>query len=206
MLFMSVAQQPKWGLGRLTVVASRSHTLRNTQPVGLLWMISPSQRLLHTQHTTQDTNIHAPSGIWPRDHSNQAASDLRLRPHGHRDRPNFYLKRRILLIRNQWSHSLRFCSLVIPMLLWGTLFFKLIAGVSSIFSHYTCCHSPRLTSMKSDRTGDKLQVLTVTCLGAIQSLQIQALQGSVTWCTTRVGTADSYDILLTWKNHDSWKT
>jgi hypothetical protein len=34
----------------------------------------------------QETNIHAPSGIRTRDHSNQAAADLRLRPPGYRGR------------------------------------------------------------------------------------------------------------------------
>jgi hypothetical protein len=61
-------------LGRLVVDVSRSCTHARTQP---------------TQHTTQETNIHALSGIQTRDTSSQAASDLRFRPHGHRHRP-FY--------------------------------------------------------------------------------------------------------------------
>jgi hypothetical protein len=51
-------------------------------------VISPSQRLLpdNTQHT-QQTNIHAPSGIRTHDRSSrQAAVDLRLRRRGHWDR------------------------------------------------------------------------------------------------------------------------
>ena len=35
--FFSVAQQPYSGVGRLTVEVSRSCTIRNTYPVGLLW-------------------------------------------------------------------------------------------------------------------------------------------------------------------------
>ena len=51
-------------------------------------MISPSQRPLpdNTQ-PSQQTNIHAPSGIRTHDLSRRAAVDLRLRPCGHWDRP-----------------------------------------------------------------------------------------------------------------------
>jgi hypothetical protein len=38
-----------------------------------------------TQHKTQQTNIYALSGIQTRDPRNQAAADLRLKPHNHRD-------------------------------------------------------------------------------------------------------------------------
>ena len=48
-------------------------------------MISLSQRPLPTQQR-KETNIHALSGFRTRDPSNQAAADLRLRPHGHWDR------------------------------------------------------------------------------------------------------------------------
>jgi hypothetical protein len=41
---------------------------------------SASCRGLYSHRTTQQTNIHAPSGIWTRDPSNQAVADLRLRP------------------------------------------------------------------------------------------------------------------------------
>jgi hypothetical protein len=49
--------------------------------------ISPSQRPLPTQHTTHETNIPSLSGVRSRDPSNQAVSDLRLRPYGPRDWP-----------------------------------------------------------------------------------------------------------------------
>ena len=50
-------------------------------------VISLSQRPLpdNTQHS-QQTNIHAPSGIRTHDLSRRAIADLRLRPHGHWDR------------------------------------------------------------------------------------------------------------------------
>jgi hypothetical protein len=37
---------------------------------------------------TQETNIHALSWIRTSNFSNQAAADLRLKPHGHRDQPH----------------------------------------------------------------------------------------------------------------------
>jgi hypothetical protein len=48
-------------------------------------VISPSQRPLPTQHNiqTQETNIHALSGIQTHGPTNQAAANLRLRPRGH---------------------------------------------------------------------------------------------------------------------------
>jgi hypothetical protein len=46
--------------------------------------ISLSQRPLHTQQT-EETHIHALSGIRTPDPINQAATDVRFRPHGHRD-------------------------------------------------------------------------------------------------------------------------
>jgi hypothetical protein len=47
---------------------------------------SARRRGLYLHRTTQQTNIHASSGIWTRDPSNQAAADLRLRPLCHWDR------------------------------------------------------------------------------------------------------------------------
>jgi hypothetical protein len=46
-------------------------------------------RYLHNTQQTQGTYIHALSGIQTRDRSNQAAADLHLRQHGHRDRQEF---------------------------------------------------------------------------------------------------------------------
>ena len=50
------------------------------------WSARCRGRYLHNTQQIQGTNIHALSGIRTRDISNQAAADLRLRPHGHRDR------------------------------------------------------------------------------------------------------------------------
>jgi hypothetical protein len=57
--------------------------------VGLLWTGDQPVAMASVytgQHNTetQQTNIHALSGIRIRDPSNQAAADLRLRPRGHR--------------------------------------------------------------------------------------------------------------------------
>jgi len=43
-------------------------------------------RYLHNTQQIQGANTHALSGIRTPDVNNQAAADLRLRPHGHRDR------------------------------------------------------------------------------------------------------------------------
>jgi hypothetical protein len=86
----SVAQRPNSGLGRLTDEVSSAHTDRHAQPVGLLCTTDQLvAEVLPTQHTkkkTKETNVHAVSGIQTRDLSNRAASDLCVRPHGHRDR------------------------------------------------------------------------------------------------------------------------
>jgi hypothetical protein len=47
---------------------------------------SARRRGLYLHRRTQQTNIHAASGIRSRDPSNQPAADLRLRPRGHWDR------------------------------------------------------------------------------------------------------------------------
>jgi hypothetical protein len=85
-----VAQQPTFGLGRLTVEVARSHTIRHTQTPGSTSLIkrSPhrSGRYLQKTQKTQEMNIHALGGIQTCDPSNQAPADLLLRPLGHRDR------------------------------------------------------------------------------------------------------------------------
>jgi hypothetical protein len=62
-----------------------------THTVGLLWTSDQPVAKASTytgQHNieTQETNIHALTGIRTRDPSNQAAADLRLRPRGYRGR------------------------------------------------------------------------------------------------------------------------
>jgi hypothetical protein len=70
-----------------------------THTVGLLWTSDQPVAEASTytgQHNieTQETDIHALSGIRTRDPSNQAAEDLRLRPRGYRVRRNLFLKSR----------------------------------------------------------------------------------------------------------------
>jgi hypothetical protein len=57
-----------------------SHTVRptHTQYISSDTAISPSQRPLPTKHTTEETDIHAVSGIRTNDTGNHATADLRL--------------------------------------------------------------------------------------------------------------------------------
>jgi hypothetical protein len=69
--------------------------------VGLLWTSDQPVSETSTstgQHNieTQETNIHALSGIRTGDPSNQAAADLRLRPRGYRGR--LYLNKTMLFL------------------------------------------------------------------------------------------------------------
>ena len=67
---------------------ARAHA--HTYPVGLLWtsdQLVAEAAYLHNTQQTQQTNIHALGEIRNRDTRNLAASYLRLRPHGNRDRP-----------------------------------------------------------------------------------------------------------------------
>jgi hypothetical protein len=100
----SLALQPILVLGALclrflehtqlnTYTHIHAHTYTHTPGRPLLneWSACRRGRYLHTTQQTQQTNIHAFSGIRNRDSSNQAAADLRLRPQGHRVwRTNIY--------------------------------------------------------------------------------------------------------------------
>ena len=62
--YISVAQHPKWGLGRLTVEVSRSHTIRHTHtPVGLLCTRyqSVAQAATYTTHNKHKRRTSTPS-------------------------------------------------------------------------------------------------------------------------------------------------
>jgi hypothetical protein len=79
---------PCKNLGRLTY---RGFVILLRHTAGLLWTSGQPVAKASTytrQHNiqTQETNIHALSGIRTHDPSNQAAADLRLRPRGHWDR------------------------------------------------------------------------------------------------------------------------
>jgi hypothetical protein len=94
---------PYFSFVLLRTEVSWSHTYRHT--VGLLW--TSDQPVAETstytgQHDieTQQTNIHAPSGIPTGDPSNQTAADLRLRPRGHWDRHTYTY---IHLWRRRWE-------------------------------------------------------------------------------------------------------
>jgi len=61
--------------------------ITHTSGMNLLkwWPAGCSDRYLHNTQQTQETNIHALSGIQTRDPSNQTTAYIRHRPHGHRD-------------------------------------------------------------------------------------------------------------------------
>ena len=83
-----LARQPPVGQGFLIHEVFRSHTTTHHSRLASSGrVISSSQRPLpdNTQHS-QQTNIHAPSGIRTYNPSRRAAADLHLRPRGHRDR------------------------------------------------------------------------------------------------------------------------
>jgi hypothetical protein len=84
MVIIFVAQQSKSGLSFLIVDVLRPHTFRHTRTRqdSSERVISPSQRSLTTQQT-QETNIHAPSGIRTCDSINPAVAYVLLRPHSH---------------------------------------------------------------------------------------------------------------------------
>ena len=76
-----LAQQPNTSLGRLNVQVSRSHAIRHTHSAERLW----TRDQLVAEAATQETNIHALSGIGTRDPSNREAADLLLIQRRHRD-------------------------------------------------------------------------------------------------------------------------
>jgi hypothetical protein len=70
-----------------------------SQSVGLLWTSDQLVAETSTWRHTQQTNIHAPSGIRTYDRSRRAAVDLRIRPRGHWDRRIVMLKTLFLLFK-----------------------------------------------------------------------------------------------------------
>ena len=81
-----MSQQPNWGLDRLIVEVSRSHTIRHTHTLGRTplneWSARRRGRYLHHTQQTQEANNHGLSGIRTRNPTNRVAADLRLRPKG----------------------------------------------------------------------------------------------------------------------------
>ena len=98
-IITSVTQEPSSGLGHLIVEDSRSHTIRNTRLIRLLWT---NERIvawaaLHTAKTSDKHPCpHRDSN--PRSRK-QAASDLRRRPHGNGNWPIII----IIIIRQLWK-------------------------------------------------------------------------------------------------------
>ena len=89
-----VSCSPLAGYSLLAYEVSCSHTTtRHSRQDSSGRVISPSQRPLpdNTQHS-QQTNIHASSGIRTHDLSRRATEDLRLRPRGYWDRRDFVLR------------------------------------------------------------------------------------------------------------------
>ena len=82
-LFFLVALQPLVGIGLLIVEVSRSHS-ETPHSVGLGRVIGQSHRPLsdNTQHS-QETGIHASSGIRTRNPKKRSTADSRLRLQGH---------------------------------------------------------------------------------------------------------------------------
>lgn len=83
-VLFSTAQHPNSGLGRLIVIVSRSRTHIRQYPSERV--ICSSLRPLSTQRATNlRDELCDLSGIQTHDTSNQATSDQRFIPHGHRD-------------------------------------------------------------------------------------------------------------------------
>jgi len=82
-------QQPNSGPRQLIVEVSRSHTIRYTHPVGLLWTsYQPvAEAATYTAHNRHKRRTSCFSRIRAQHPSNQAASDPCLRAHGYRHRP-----------------------------------------------------------------------------------------------------------------------
>jgi hypothetical protein len=95
LFFFSLAQQPNSVLDGLIVEVSRSHTIRHTYKCTHAsthhrtplngWSAHHRAHYLHNTQQAQETNMHALSGIWTSDPSNQAAADLCFRPCDHRN-------------------------------------------------------------------------------------------------------------------------
>jgi len=90
---LPVAQQPNSGLCRLIVEVSISHTIRNTQPLGLVWARYQfgSEAATYTENNIHKIRTSMPSAVF--ETAIPAVERLlRLRPHGHRNRPSYVLQ------------------------------------------------------------------------------------------------------------------
>jgi len=85
---VSVAPQSSSNQVPVTVGVSRSHTIRHRSVRTSLneWSACRRGRYLHNTQQTKDMNEYALSWIRNCSSRNQATADLRLKPHGQRDR------------------------------------------------------------------------------------------------------------------------
>jgi hypothetical protein len=92
-IFISVALQPKSGLGSLTVQVFRWHTNRHIYQARLLWtsdqLVTDAENYITQIYETNTLDL---SGIRIHDPSNQAAVEPRFIPHSYLNRPLQYLQ------------------------------------------------------------------------------------------------------------------
>jgi hypothetical protein len=79
-VYLPVALQPNSGQADLLFTHSRKDPLSE-------WSARRRDLHVHSTQQTHETNFHALNRFWRRDLNDRAAVDLRLRPHGHRNRP-----------------------------------------------------------------------------------------------------------------------
>ena len=75
------------------------------------WSARHKDRYLHNTQQTQHTNTHAVSEIRTRDPSNRTTADLRLRTHGHRDRPCHNYCAEFICSMKLWKMDIDFIAL-----------------------------------------------------------------------------------------------
>jgi hypothetical protein len=120
---------------------SKSHTLRHTHPVGILWTSDQlvAEAATYTTQQTQETNFHALSGIRTRDPSNRAAADVRCIPHGYRDRQ---AKLQFFVFWSVWSEIKRKAEIF-----WSAL--NVYMSIFLICERNVCVMSLRTTGLCS---------------------------------------------------------
>ena len=117
---ISVTQQPKSGIGRLTIEVSRTQSLSHSHTRTHTHDRTPLKEWSARRGGTQQKNIHSLNGVQTRNASNQAASDQRLRPHGDRDRPFIRMIQNMFkppLPTSLWTKKLKFSKQIINPIL-----------------------------------------------------------------------------------------
>ena len=87
-------QLPKAGLSCLIFEVDNVQLDKQAHLEGHFWKNDGpvTEAATYTTSNKHETNIHTLNGIRNRDPSNREAADLRLRPHGHRDRHELITK------------------------------------------------------------------------------------------------------------------